>query len=216
MNKTASHKKSIREISDEIIQLFQEKGQYQYGGESVNQLEHALQSAAHAQKMKLSEELVIAALLHDLGHLLDHDFESSSEFENDSENHTDGQVRENNDLSEDHQHEILGDRYLQNYFGPELTEPVRLHVAAKRFLCTKDESYYQKLSHASILSLKLQGGKMSDGEMETFLKNPYAQSALQIRACDDEAKVIGKLIPPLEAYRPLLEKVIAKYRTSRN
>ena len=128
---------------DEIIDLFQQRGDVAYHGEAVSQTEHALQAAALAERHRAPATLVVAALLHDIGHLLD------GQDEDLAVNGIDGQ------------HEAAGHAWLSKYFGPDVTEPIRLHVAAKRYLCGKNEAYLQGLSPASQLSLELQGGPMT-------------------------------------------------------
>ena len=174
-------------IIDQIIDLFQRRGDAAYHGEAVSQTEHALQSAALAERQGATDTLVVAALLHDIGHLLD------------------GQ---NEDLALngiDGQHEEAGHAWLSKYFHPEVTEPVRLHVDAKRYLCAKNATYLQGLSPASQLSLKLQGGPMTPVERTQFETNLYYRDALQLRFWDDTAKVPKLEVPGFEHYRDRLE-----------
>jgi predicted HD phosphohydrolase len=102
-------------------------------------------------------------------------------------------------------HEEVGARWLSRAFGPALTEPIRLHVAAKRYLCATDPGYIELLTPASIHSLELQGGAFSPKDAELFAASPHAADAVRVRQWDDLAKVVGSSTPQLEHYRPLVE-----------
>lgn len=154
----------------EIEQMIDNKGSDLYGSEAVTQRQHALQCAALAEAENAPASLIAAALLHDIGHLLEHDFEKGLK---------------NN---EDRFHENLGESYLKSHFGPEVTEPVRMHVAAKRYLCATDPDYFSKLSPASVHTLRLQGGPMTEEEAEAFIAQPYAKDAVRLRIWDDCGK----------------------------
>ena len=130
-------------IVDEVCELFASKGHAAYVGEPVSQLEHALQAAHHAQQDDADDHLVVAALLHDIGHLIHKLPEDAA------------------DHGIDTRHEQIGQAWLARYCGPEVTEPVRLHVPAKRYLCATQAEYQAQLSPASTLSLNLQGGPFS-------------------------------------------------------
>lgn len=169
---------------DEIVRLFQERGDSEYGGEPVTQLEHALQAATFAEQEKASSAEISAALLHDVGHLL-HFLPVDAP-----------------DKGIDDRHEELAARWLEKRFGAEVVDPVRLHVAAKRFLCTTVPAYYESLSAPSQTSLKLQGGKMAPGELDEFRGGPYFEAAVRLRRWDDAAKVAGMTTPPLEHFLP--------------
>lgn len=175
--------------TDEILALYRRRGEATYG-EGVTQNEHALQAALLAEQAGATPELIVAVLLHDIGHLL-HDFPE--------------------DIAEqgiDAQHESLGSAWLSQHFGPEVTEPVRLHVAAKRYLCAAELGYFDALSDASKLSLKLQGGPMAAEEAAAFKRLSAAPDAIQIRRWDDEAKEIGVTTPGFEHFRPHLEAAL--------
>ncbi|CAN5217967.1 HD domain-containing protein [soil metagenome] len=165
-----------------IEKLFEERGAAEYHGEAVTQLEHALQSASAAEASGAAASLIAAALLHDIGHLLQSHGEQAAEH------------------GIDDRHEELGQRFLRRHFGPDVTEPVRLHVAAKRYLCTVDPEYHQILSHASVLSLYLQGGPMSAGEVAEFEANAHGRDAATLRRWDDIAKVPGLVTASLPHY----------------
>ncbi len=171
--------------------MFEEKGDALYG-EEVTQKEHALQAAWLAEKAREESFLIVAALLHDVGHLLT------------------GLPEEAAHQGIDDKHEEIGQRWLEKYFSPEVTETVRLHVAAKRYLCATDSHYYALLSPASQLSLDLQGGAFSPGEVEEFESNPYYQEAVKLRQFDDESKNAGLATPDLSHFRPYLEESLAK------
>ncbi len=160
----------VSEIVDRISQLLTHNGKELYGGEAVTQTQHALQCAALAQAQGATEKLITASLLHDIGHLLEPDFTTD------------------HSGAHDMYHENLGEAFLQQWFDEEVTEPVRLHVDAKRYLCATDNSYLNILSPASIHSLKLQGGPLSEGEVETFEGNRYYKDAIRLRIWDDLAK----------------------------
>ena len=176
-------------ITQQLQQLFADRGESEYGGEAVTQLEHALQAAQLAEQASATASLVVAALLHDVGHLL-HDLPEDAP-----------------DDGIDDRHETSGHRFLQKHFRSDVSEPVRLHVAAKRYLCTKDPSYLAQLSEPSIVSLQLQGGSMSREELDEFESSPYWREALELRRWDDLAKVVGLKTPDLDHYLPLITAV---------
>ncbi len=173
-------------VNEEVIQLMAQRGGAAYFGEPVSQLEHALQTAWLAAQSGASRELVLAALLHDVGHLL-HDLPESAA--------SDGI---------DTRHEVAGYEWLLTRFGPLVAEPVRHHVPAKRYLCLVDPGYLAQLSAASILSLELQGGPFSAEEARVFETKPGYREAVMLRRWDDEAKIPGLQVPGLDAYLDLL------------
>jgi phosphonate degradation associated HDIG domain protein len=187
--------KPIGEIVDRIVKLFQERGDAAYVGEPVSQTEHALQAAWSAEKENAPGHMVAAALLHDVGHLLHKLPEDCA------------------DQGIDSRHEELGARWLQKYFGPEVTEPMRLHVAAKRYLCATDPAYLAKLSEASVKSLALQGGPMTSEEVSQFRQNSFAESAVALRLWDEEAKIAKLPTPHLEHFRSYLEAALRAHRS---
>lgn len=174
----------------EILQLFRERGESQYGKEPVSQQEHALQAAYFAERAGADSPLIAACLLHDVGHLLHHLPDDAPE------------------QGIDDHHETLAGRWLERRFGPEVVEPVRLHVAAKRYLCTTDEAYLGELSPASVLSLKLQGGTMSAAEVEAFRLHPHCAAAVSLRRWDDAAKVPHLATPNLEHFAAHLDRAL--------
>jgi [1-hydroxy-2-(trimethylamino)ethyl]phosphonate dioxygenase len=177
---------------DEIIELFARRGGDVYFGEPVSQLEHALQTAFQAEQEGAPDTLIAAALLHDVGHLLQKLPEDIA------------------DRGVDGRHEQVGVMWLARHFPAEVIEPIRLHVAAKRYLCAVDGGYRCGLSAASIRSLALQGGPMSDEEVREFESTAYAREGVRLRRWDDLAKVAGSKAPGLLQYQSLLEKLSVK------
>lgn len=177
-------------VVDRIIELFATKGHDAYVGEPVSQLEHALQSAHHAESLGASDALVVAALLHDIGHLMHKLPEDAA------------------DHGVDTRHEHLGQAWLARYFGAEVTEPIALHVPAKRYLCATDAQYQSQLSPASVQSLALQGGPLGDDEVRAFEQHPFYREAVTLRRCDDLAKVPNLAVPPLDHYRERMNRLV--------
>jgi len=173
----------------EIRAAFDRRGRESYG-EGVTQLEHALQTAWLAEKAGASAELVAAALLHDIGHMLHALPEDIAE------------------QGVDAQHESLGSAWLSRHFGPAVTEPVRLHVDAKRYLAAAEPGYFDRLSEASKLSLRLQGGPYRAEDQDEFLARPHAAEAVLVRRWDDEAKLVGLATPTLAHFEPVLEAAL--------
>jgi [1-hydroxy-2-(trimethylamino)ethyl]phosphonate dioxygenase len=179
-------------IVDEVFEAFQKRGGAAYFGEPVSVLEHCLQAALAAETAGAAPSLVAAALLHDIGHVIHRLPEDVA------------------DRGIDSRHENLACSWLSPYFGPEVTEPIRLHVAAKRYLCGVDTDYLRRLSPAFIQSLGLQGGPLTEEEAEEFIHSPYSQQAILVRRWDDLAKVPGLATPALQHYRPLLESTVRR------
>ena len=164
---------------EEIELLFTQRGSDQYSGEPVTQLEHALQTAAFAEAADSSDEMVTAALLHDLGHLL-HDF---------------GETPSMRGIDDVHQYRALP--FLRGTFSSRVLDPIRLHVDAKRYLCAMRDGYFAALSDDSKRSLGLQGGIFNEGQAEAFIMQPGAPDAVRLRLWDDAAKLAGAQTPPL-------------------
>jgi phosphonate degradation associated HDIG domain protein len=177
-----------QDVLAEIKRLFTERGASMYAGEPVTQTEHALQSAWQAEREAATASMITAALLHDVGHLL-------HQFDEDCADH-----------GIDDRHEQLGAKWLQKWFGPDVCEPVMLHVPAKRYRCAVDSEYRSKLSAASTQSLQLQGGPMSDEESTAFQQNAYFEPALQLRTWDEAAKEPCLETPPLDHFLKYVEK----------
>ena len=176
----------ILDLSREIAGIYESRARGRYGLEDISQLEHALQSAAFAEADGEPPALVLAALLHDVGHMI----------------HKLGE----NPAAEgtDDRHEILGAKWLKARLPEAVSEPVRLHVEAKRYLCAAEPGYEDSLAPDSVLSLRLQGGPMNAAEAALFLARPYARDAVRLRLLDDRAKVKGAVTPPLEHFLRLL------------
>lgn len=177
-------------VVDRVIDLFNKHGSSQYGGEAVTQAEHGLQAATHARKLGLAPCQVAAALLHDIGHLLHH-------FPDDAPS-----------KGIDDQHEELGAAWLEKYFKPEVVEAVRMHVSAKRYLCSREPDYFESLSQPSVLSLKLQGGPMNETECGQFEKHRFFREAVALRKLDELAKDPLFKTPEVEDFKPELEAAL--------
>jgi [1-hydroxy-2-(trimethylamino)ethyl]phosphonate dioxygenase len=177
----------IREIAD----LFARRGREMYSGEPITQTEHALQAAWLAEQSGADATLITAAFLHDVGHLL-HDLDEDCAEE-----------------GIDDKHEALGAEWLSQHFGFEVVEPVRLHVAAKRYLCAVDEEYFARLSDASRLSLRLQGGPFTTTQARRFEEHPCFAAAIKLRRWDEQAKIPDLKTPPLEQYLDVTRSVIS-------
>jgi len=177
---------------DFILELFARQGATEYMGEAVTMSQHMEQTAACAVADGAAAELVIAALLHDIGHFIGkHSIDALEK-------------------GIDNNHEDVGANYLQTHFPATVSEPVRLHVAAKRYLCATDPAYLGRLSNASINSLKVQGGPMNNSEIESFEANPHHRAAVKLRLYDDDGKVAGLSINPVTTYRETLESLVSR------
>ncbi len=174
-------------VIENVLQLFRDQGSSLYGGEQVTQLEHALQAAFMARRARSKSSLVVAALLHDVGHLL-HDLPDDAP-----------------DQGIEDRHEELAAEWLALRFHPGVVEPARLHVAAKRYLYAVEPEYRHRLSPPSLLSLQLQGGPMSSEEVEQFRALPHFADAVLLRRWDEAAKIPGHPVPPIEDYLDDLE-----------
>ena len=173
------------DMLSEIATLFERFGSEHYG-EAATQLDHALQCAQLAVEAACPPALVAAALLHDVGQFLDDAGNAAQQ------------------LNHDARHEETGAAWLARWFAPAVTEPVRLHVAAKRYLCAVEADYAASLSAASALSLGLQGGAMTAQECTAFASNPHFAAAVQLRRFDDTGKRPDWPVAPLATYAPLL------------
>lgn len=171
-----------------IVALFKERGSSQYGHEAVTQLQHALQAARLAEAEGADAELIVAALLHDVGHLL-HDLPEEAP-----------------DQGIDDRHEVLGERWLEKHFSARVVEPVRLHVDAKRYLCAAEAGYLEILSAPSRQSLMLQGGPMNASEVAEFRSHPHYERAVRLRRWDDLAKDPSLRTPPIEHFATYLDE----------
>jgi phosphonate degradation associated HDIG domain protein len=178
---------ALKSAAVEILaSLFASEGAADYLGEPVTQAAHMLQAGALAEQAGARPELVAAALLHDVGHFTG--------------------TRTGQDLMRgtDNWHGEQGAAWLAQWFGPGVTEPVRLHVAAKRYLCAVEPGYQSRLTPASIYTLGVQGGPMRPEEIAAFEASPYASAACQVRRWDDQAKDPDADVPPFEHFAALL------------
>lgn len=178
-------------MTDELLWLYERSGAALYFGEAVTVTQHSLQAAHFAQAAGAAEALVVAALLHDIGHLIEPAPDDIADWNTDAH------------------HEQTGSRWLAARFGPEVCEPVRLHVPAKRYLCATDPGYFSKLSAASVLTLKLQGGPMSRAEASAFEAEAYHREAILVRNWDDQGKVAGLATADFGHYRRLIDRLAA-------
>lgn len=173
-------------VADEVLAIYAAHGAGAYFGERVTITEHCLQAGWFAHVEHAPDSLIVAALLHDIGHLLEAVPDDLAEWTTDAH------------------HEEVGARWLSGRFGADVSEPVRLHVPAKRYLCATDAGYLRCLSSASVHTLALQGGPMSVEETRAFEREPYYREAVRVRHWDDQGKVAGLTVPPLEAYLDML------------
>jgi len=171
-------------IVDEIINKYQNNNSL-YIGEKVTMAEHMIQTAMLAEENQSPTSLICACLLHDYGHFIIED--------------PDQLVSK----SVDGKHEDIGFNFLKNYFKPEVVEPIKLHVQAKRYLC-RNKSYWSTLSEASKVSLKLQGGVMNDSEAKKFISFKFHDKAILLRKYDEEGKIPNTKIKKIEEYRNLI------------
>jgi len=184
-------------IVEFIADIFERRGAESYLGEPVTMSEHMLQGAWLAEQDGAPEELVAAALLHDIGHY-------TSEFGTYSP-----------DDVEDKHHDEAGGEVLAPFFPPVIVECVRLHVSAKRYLCATDPTYFSKLSPASVHTLSLQGGPMSAEEVAEFRSNPFHDEAVRVRIWDEGGKVANMKTRAFRDYVPLLERVVKKFEAEK-
>ena len=183
---------------DEITEFFNARGTVQYGAQAVSQQQHALQCAYLAEPAGGSPELVAAALLHDLGHLLPKVVSQAAE--------ADVAVDTGTCIGVDDLHQFLTIPFLRGIFPEVVLAPIRLHVDAKRYLCQLDKSYWASLSPASQRSLVLQGGPFSIEQAQAFITQPFATDAVALRRWDDGAKNPAVVTPEWEHYVDVLRQ----------
>jgi phosphonate degradation associated HDIG domain protein len=180
-------------IVDFLGGIFDRRGGEEYLGEPVTMAEHMLQGATFAQNQGLREEVIVAALLHDIGHF-------TSEFGTYSPDDT-----------VDRFHEEAGAQVLDTFFPSIVTDCVRYHVSAKRYLCATDAGYFNRLSAASVHSLNLQGGPMSDIEVAEFAENPNLADILQVRFLDEAGKEPDMDTPDFWHFAPMVQRVVDRH-----
>jgi len=179
-----------------LADIFARRGGEEYLGESVTMAEHMLQGAAIAEERGFPDTIVVAALLHDIGHF-------TSEF---------GTFRM--DDTEDRFHEIAGAEVLAPFLPPEVVDCVRWQVAAKRYLCATQPAYRRKLSEASLHSLNLQGGPMSADEAAAFARQPHLDAIIKVRHLDDAGKMAGMETPGFDHFAPLVQRLVEAHTAS--
>ena len=173
--------------------IFERRGGEEYLGEPVTMAEHMLQGAAIAEENGQDELIIVSALLHDIGHF-------TSEF---------GMFTM--DDTEDRLHEEAGAQVLEQFFPTLVTDCVRYHVAAKRYLCATKPDYFARLSEASVHSLNLQGGPMSTKEVQEFEKNPNLKQIVQVRYLDDAGKRPDMKTPSFSHFAPMVQRVVDQH-----
>ena len=178
------------DIVARLAGLLEHRADGLYGLEAITQKQHALQAAHIGEQLGLPEPVVIAALLHDIGHLV-HDLGEDPASE-----------------GIDDRHEELGAAVLAKWFGPEVTEPVRLHVAAKRYLVAAEPDYAARLAPDSIRSLALQGGPMTAAEADAFRAVPHAEAAIALRRLDEAAKDPAMITPEVAHFLPAIRRCL--------
>lgn len=179
-------------IVDYIADVFERRGAESYLGEMVSMAQHMLQAAQEAEMSQASPDLIVAALLHDIGHY-------------------------SNELPDtvlmkgtDNYHAEAGADFLAEYFPRSVTEPIRQHVAAKRYLCATDPDYFSLLSEASVYTLQVQGGPMNPDEVVEFEKSPYLDNCIRLRTWDDAGKDPHKSHPDFRHYRELVQSLVQR------
>lgn len=177
-------------IVDFIGSIFERRGGEEYLGEPVTMGQHMLQGATMAEQSKEPDDIIIGALLHDIGHF-------TSEFGTFSM-----------EDKEDRYHEDAGAAVLEHFFPKVITDCCRYHVVAKRYLCATNPEYFQKLSAASVHSLNLQGGPMSETEVKEFERNPNLKKILTVRLYDDAGKIPNMDTPSFWHFAPLVQKMV--------
>jgi len=183
---TLTHKNIVAFLAD----VFDRRGGEEYLGEPVTMAQHMLQGATLAERAGQPEEIVVAALLHDIGHF-------TSEF---------GTF--NMDDTKDRYHEDAGAELLERFFPQVITDCVKYHVAAKRYLCATKPEYFRRLSPASVHSLSLQGGPMSAEEAAEFGKNPNLEAIIQVRYLDEAGKRADMVTPDFAHFAPMVQRMV--------
>jgi phosphonate degradation associated HDIG domain protein len=176
--------------------IFDRRGDEEYLGEPVTMAEHMLQGATIAEQNGQDEIIIVSALLHDIGHF-------TSEFGTFTMDDT-----------EDRFHEEAGAKVLEEFFPSVVTDCVRYHVAAKRYLCAAKPEYFNRLSEASIHSLNLQGGPMSQEEVAEFEKNPNLKEIIAVRYLDEAGKRDDMETPDFWHFAPMVQRIVDRHMGS--
>ncbi|AAV96608.1 HD domain-containing protein [Ruegeria pomeroyi] len=176
-----------------LADIFARRGGEEYLGEPVTMAQHMLQGATIAEQNGLPEEIIVGALLHDIGHF-------TSEF---GTYHPDD--------TEDRHHEDAGEAVLAPFFPPVITDCVKYHVAAKRYLCATRPAYFARLSPASVHTLELQGGPMSTEEVADFERNPNLEAIIQVRYLDEAGKRADMETPGFDHFAPMVQRMVDRH-----
>ena len=179
-------------IVNHIEDVFKRRGAESYLGEQVTMAQHMLQTAQCAEQAGADDSQIVAALLHDIGH-----------YKNEISENVLAKGKNNF-------HEEAGANFLEDYFPSSVVEPIRQHVAAKRYLCAVKSDYFERLSPASVHTLNLQGGPMNTEEVEEFEKNDYLEQCIQLRYWDEDGKDPERKHPPFSYYRSLIESLVKR------
>lgn len=198
MSKPDVRKLNRENIVEFIGGIFDRRGDEEYLGEPVTMAEHMLQGATIAEQNGQPEEIIVGALLHDIGHF-------TSEFGMFSMNDT-----------EDRFHEEAGAEVLERFFPSVITDCVRYHVAAKRYLCATKPEYFNRLSEASVHSLNLQGGPMNAEEVAEFERNPNLKQIIAVRYLDEAGKRADMETPDYWHFAPMVQRMVDKHLGSGN
>lgn len=176
-------------VVDRLAALFADQGAKSYLGEAVTMAEHMLQGAWLSEQQGESDEIIVGALLHDIGHFAGHlgTFALTD--------------------TEDRCHERSGAALVEDHLPPAVVACIREHVAAKRYLCAVEPSYAEGLSRASQHSLRLQGGPMQGDEMARFAQHPHLEAILKVRRLDDAGKAPGQPTPGFEHFAPRVRRL---------
>jgi [1-hydroxy-2-(trimethylamino)ethyl]phosphonate dioxygenase len=177
-------------IVDFLADIFARRGGEEYLGEPVTMAQHMLQAASFAEQAGQAEEVIVAALLHDIGHF------------------TGAFGTYSPDDTEDRHHEDAGGEVLAPFFPPRVVDCVRHHVAAKRYLCATRPAYFKQLSPASVHTLRLQGGPMRAHEVAAFERNPHLNDIIKVRVYDEAGKQADMATPSFAHYAPMVQRVV--------
>ncbi len=177
-------------IVNHIEDIFNRRGAESYLGEDVTMAQHMLQAAQFAEEFGAADSLIVAALLHDIGHYKNEIPETA--------------------LAKgiNNYHEEAGANFLEDYFPLSVIEPIRQHVCAKRYLCAVKSDYFERLSPASVHTLNLQGGPMNENEVKEFEKNAYLDDCLKLRYWDEDAKDPERIHPQFSYFRALVDSLV--------
>jgi phosphonate degradation associated HDIG domain protein len=182
------NREKATQIADEIMSFYQQHGGEEYAGEKLTQLEHMVQAAQLAEEQGYDDEVILAAFLHDVGHLCEPGH---------GDNEMDGFGIKD--------HEEIGAEFLKSKgFSKKIVRLVQSHVEAKRYLTLKNPSYYEQLSEASKKTLEYQGGRMEEDEASAFEQYPLFDLIIKMRKWDEQAKIEHKRIPDLNLYRQMI------------